>query len=132
MKKLFYASFAYMVIGQIAGVYYRELVRFTEFTGKSQLATVHTHAFSLGMMMLLVILALDKTFELSKSPGFNKWFVTYNAGLIGVLVTMTLRGTLQVYSSDIGGLNYVSGLMHAIFATGVVWFFLLLKKRLSL
>lgn len=130
MKKLYYASFAYMVAGLFLGAFYREYTKANDFTGITQLSTTHTHAFALGMVFLLIVLALDKGFSLSSHKGFGKWFALYNIGLVGVIGTMIARGILQVVGSDIVGLNYMAGLMHTVYAISLVWFFLILKKKL--
>jgi len=131
MKKLYYASFFYMVAGLLLGVFYREFTKINDFVGVTQLSTTHTHAFALGMIFLLIVLTLEKTFTLSSVKGYDKWFILYNLGLVGVIGTMVTRGTLQVLGSDFAGLNHIAGLMHATFGISVVWFFLILKKKIN-
>lgn len=130
MKKLFYSALFYMILGQLFGVFYREYTKMNDFTGITQLSTVHTHAFTLGMFFFLIVLALDKGFSLSSSKNFSKWVILYNAGLLGVLTTMTIRGIGQVNGTEIASFNYIAGLSHTIFAVAVVWFFVMLKKKI--
>lgn len=130
MKKLYYASLFYAITGFLLGVFYRELTKFNAFEGPTQLSSTHTHAFALGMLVLLLVLLFEKNFKLSSLKSFNRWFILYNIGLIGILITMTLRGILQVKGGDIAGLNYVSGLTHTIYGVAVFWLFGLIKKKL--
>ena len=130
MKKLYYASLFYAITGFLLGVFHRELTRFNAFEGPTQLASTHTHAFALGMLVLLLVLLFEKSFKLSSLKSFNRWFVLYNIGLIGILITMTLRGILQIKGGDIAGLNYVAGLTHTLYGVAVFWLFGLIKKKL--
>lgn len=59
MKKLFYASFAWMVLGVLGGLFYREFTKLNDFPeGEfTQLGVVHTHLLTLGFIVLLVVLA---------------------------------------------------------------------------
>ena len=58
MRKLARTSMTYMIAGLLAGVFYREFGRFNDFTGKSQLNTLHTHILVLGMFFFLIVLLL--------------------------------------------------------------------------
>lgn len=73
MKKLFYAAHIYMIVGVISGLYYREITKLNDFTGDTQLGVVHTHLLALGMLFFLIVLGLEKLFDLSAggscSPG---------------------------------------------------------------
>ena len=130
MKKIFYSAFFYMILGLLFGVFYREFTKANDFIGVTQLAQLHTHTLVLGMFFFLIVLALDKSFSLSSIKNFNLWFLLYHIGLISVLTTMTIRGISQVNGTEIAGFNYVAGLAHTVFAVSIVWFFLLLKKKI--
>ncbi|WP_348770150.1 DUF2871 family protein [Arthrobacter sp. E3] len=60
MKKLFYSAFAYMVIGVLSGFFYREFTKGKNFTGFTQLSVIHTHLLTLGFMVLLIVLVLER------------------------------------------------------------------------
>lgn len=49
-----------MIIGLLFGVYYRELTKWFDFSGKTQLSTLHTHTLVLGMFFFLIVLLLEK------------------------------------------------------------------------
>src|SRR5690606_7594812 len=68
MRKLFLASFVYLLLGLASGLFYREFTKINDFTaadGFTQLSVVHTHLLTLGVIVLLIVLLLEKTFELS-------------------------------------------------------------------
>ncbi len=58
MRKLYDAAHVYMILGVVSGLYYREFTKADDFTGDTQLALMHTHLLSLGMMGFLIVLAL--------------------------------------------------------------------------
>lgn len=132
MRRLYYAAFTYTVLGLLGGLYYRELTKAQDFPedGFTQLSVVHTHLFALGLLVMLVVLALEKSFGLSRSKLFDWFFWTYNAGLVltvGMLVvhgTMTVVGTEDV-SPAISG---IAGLGHILLTIALVLFFLALGK----
>ena len=132
MKKLFYSAFAYMVIGVLSGFFYREFTKGKDFTGFTQLSVVHTHLLTLGFIVLLVVLILEKVFVLSRSRLFSWFFWTYNVGLILTAAMMVLHGILQVngaaeVSAAIPG---IAGLGHILLSAAMVLLFLALRTRL--
>jgi nitric oxide reductase large subunit len=136
MKKLLNTSFAYAIAGLTAGVYYRELTRFVGYTGASQLSVVHTHLLALGMMMFLIVLLLEKNFELSQSKKFKTFYRLYNGGLILTVMMFLLRGTLQVFQTELSSglsasLSGIAGIGHILIAGGVVYLFITLKDRIK-
>lgn len=132
MKKLFYSAFAYMVIGVLSGLFYREFTKGKDFAGSTQLSIVHTHLLTLGFIVLLLVLILEKLFTLSESKLFNWFFATYNIGLVLSAAIMVVHGILQVdgvaeVSAAIPG---IAGLGHIFLSTGMVLLFLALRSRL--
>jgi hypothetical protein len=75
MSRLFYASFAYMIAGVLSGLFYREFTKLNDFPAGqfTQLGLAHTHLLTLGFIVLLIVLVLEKTFTLSQSRLFG-WF----------------------------------------------------------
>lgn len=68
MRRLYYAAFTYTILGLLGGLYYRELTKAQDFPedGFTQLSVVHTHLFALGMLVMLIVLALEKVFGLTR------------------------------------------------------------------
>ena len=66
MNRLMNTAFAHMILGLVSGLFYREYTKATDTLGMdTQLATLHTHFLALGMIVFLVVLALDALFHLS-------------------------------------------------------------------
>ena len=132
MKKLFYSAFAYMVIGVLSGLFYREFTKGKGFTGFTQLAVVHTHLLTLGFIVLLIVLVLEKVFALSGSRLFSWFFWTYNAGLVLTAAIMVVHGILQVDgATDVSAaIPGIAGLGHILLSVGMVLLFLALRTRL--
>ncbi len=48
MRKLYYASLTYLILGLVAGVFYREWTKVFNAVDRSQLNTLHTHLLVLA------------------------------------------------------------------------------------
>ena len=130
MKKYYYASFIYLVLGLIAGVFYRELTKAAGFTGDTVLRGVHTHLLVLGCLFFLIVLGLEKSFGLAQFKGMKAWFITYQVALITVIATMVVRGMAEVKGFEVAGLSHMAGLTHALLGIALVWFMILLGKAI--
>lgn len=82
------AALMYTVLGLAAGLFYREYTKAHEFTGATELGTVHTHLLGLGLTVTLVVLALDAVFGLT--PAETSAAIPGIAGLGHMLVTAGL------------------------------------------
>ncbi|MFB7758388.1 DUF2871 family protein, partial [Streptomyces sp. NPDC056121] len=71
MRKSYYAAHVYMIVGVVSGLFYREFTKAEDFDGETQLALMHTHLLALGMIVFLVVLVLDKVFQLSGTKLFT-------------------------------------------------------------
>lgn len=133
MKKIFNAAFAYMIIGVLSGLFYREFTKANDFTegGFTQLSVVHTHLLTLGFIVLLIVLVLDKVFGLSGSKVFSWFFWTYNAGIILTAGMMVWHGMLTVLGQESSAMIAgIAGLGHIALSVGMVLLFLTLRKAI--
>ncbi len=134
MRRLFIASFAYMIAGVLSGLFYREFTKLNGFPegASTQLGLVHTHLLTLGFIVLLVVLALDKLFALSRSRLFGWFFWLYNAGVILTAGMLMWHGSLTVMglesSKMIAG---IAGTGHMLLAAGMVLLFLALGRAIA-
>ncbi|GEK87682.1 DUF2871 domain-containing protein [Microbacterium aerolatum] len=121
----------YTVLGLAAGLFYRE---FTKLNGypegmMGQLGVAHTHILTLGMIVLLIVLVLERSFSLSSSRLFRWFFWIYNTGVVLTSAMLVWHGMLQVQglasSKMIAG---IAGLGHMLVGAGFV---LLLLALLS-
>lgn len=134
MRKSFIASSIYLFLGLLAGVFYREFTKAYNFPEGSptQLSVLHTHLLTLGFLFFLIVLVLDKQFDLSSDKRFNTFMWAYNAGLVITVGLMTWHGILTVQgvtevSKAIPG---IAGLGHALLGLGLLFFMLTLGGKL--
>ena len=132
MKKIFNAAFTYMIIGVLAGLFYREFTKANDFPeGEfTQLGVVHTHLLTLGFIVLLIVLALDKVFGLSGTKLFSWFFWLYNVGVILTAGMMVWHGSLTVLGEESNAMIAgIAGLGHIALSVSLVLFFLVLRKK---
>ena len=132
MKKIFNAAFIYMIAGVASGLFYREFTKLNGFPeGKfTQLGLVHTHLLTLGFIVLLIALVIEKVFTISRSPKLFAWFFwLYNAGVILTSGMLIWHGSLTVLGQEsskmIAG---IAGLGHMLLTAGMVVFFVALRR----
>lgn len=132
MKKLYYASFVYLVIGLLSGVFAREYAKSKGILGSTLLNLLHTHTLVLGFLFFLIALALAKSFSFHKVKSFNNWFIFHNVGLILTLSSLATRGLLQLNGANFKELTYIIGFSHSLIGLTLVWFMILLKKSFKI
>lgn len=132
MKKLFYASFAYMLAGVGSGLFYREYTKLNNFPqGQfTQLGLAHTHLLTLGFIVLLIVLALEKVFTISASKKLFDWFFAlYNAGVILTSAMLIVHGSLTVLDQESNNMIAgIAGLGHMLITAAMIFFFLALRR----
>ena len=75
----------------------------------------HTHLLTLGFIVLLIVLALEKVFAISRSRLFPWFFWVYNAGVILTSGMLVLHGSLTVLGIE------TSKAIAGIAGTGTSW-----------
>lgn len=132
MKKIYFAALTYLVLGLGFGVFYREFTKMNNFpeSGETQLSVVHTHLLSLGFLLLLIVLILEKQFSLSSHGLFNPAFWLFNAGLVTSTAMMVWHGIYQVQGVEFSpALAGIAGLGHMVMTMGLVGFMLTLAPK---
>lgn len=134
-EKIFKTSFFYSILAMISGVFYREFTKFQEFTGKTSLAVSHVHLFALGAIGFLLVLLLDTNFNISQNKKFKSFFISYNLGLIAMVVMFYVRGINQVLATNLSkaqssAISGLAGLSHIILGLGIIIFYLILKDSI--
>ena len=132
MKKLFNLSFFYLILGLALGIFFREFTKFNTFTGITTLSTAHTHTLILGFIFFLILIILEKLFNISNTKYFTGWLITYNIGLLSLISTLVARGILEVLNKDFIGLPHIAGTSHVILAITFIWFMIILKKSICI
>lgn len=136
MRKLYIAAATYLGFGLTIGVFYREWTRVFDAVDRSQLNTLHTHTLILGTFFFLIVLALEKLFQISEKQeaSFKQWFIVHNVGLAWTLLAMLANGIVHTMGNgDSWGAaqSGIAGLGHIILTVGFVWFFVLLNKAIK-
>lgn len=137
MTRNFYAAATYMALGLLSGLFYREFTKATDFPAGeySQLNTLHTHILVLGMIVFLVVLALDALFALSGRKSFTVFFWLYNAGLLVTLAMMVTRGILTVNglteAETTAAIPGIAGLGHIMITGGLIALFVALGSAVK-
>mgnify|MGYP000880853203 CR=1 FL=1 len=136
MKRIVKLSFFYSMLGLFLGAFYREFTKMNGFTGKTVLSGLHTHVLVLGAFFFLIVLLLEKSFEITKGKNFNKFFLTYNIGLLITVIMMAIRGCIEVLNLEIStmidsSISGIAGLGHIIITIAYILFFLILLNRIN-
>lgn len=149
-KRLFTTAFVYLIAALAGGVFYREFTKFSGFSGHTTLAVLHTHLFLLGMAVFLLMLLLEGQFRVTERKSFRILYWIYNAGIVVTAGAFVWRGVTQVLSAPNrdphvlltvllapvssgmdAAISGVAGIGHILIATGLIWYFVLLKKQLA-
>lgn len=129
MKRLFNTSFFYLIAGLLAGVFYREYTKYSNFDGQTSLSTLHTHILVLGFLTFLVLILFEKAFNITSGKKFKWFYYVYNVGLLTTLSAMTWKGILDVAGTKVRYTAELGGTGHILLATGLVLLMLLLKDK---
>ncbi|WP_296138195.1 DUF2871 domain-containing protein [uncultured Tessaracoccus sp.] len=133
MKKLWYAASFYAAVGLVSGLVYRTLTAKMTEIPKTQLATTHTHFLALGMMMMLIVLALDAALGIAESRSFGVFFWTYNAGLVITGGVMIWHGLIQLDGGTGGAMIAgIAGIGHILLTVAVVALMVALARPIKL
>lgn len=136
MKTYVNTAFGYALAGMAGGVFYREFTKFNGFTGRTSLGLVHTHLFLLGMVFFLLAALLAKQTPLQQQKQAKAFSLFYNVGVSLTAVMLLVRGVCQVLGTPLSkgldaAISGMAGVGHILLGTGVVLFFLALKKAVS-
>ena len=132
MRKLINIAFAYMLVGVASGLFFREFTKMNDFPegGWTQLSVVHTHLLVLGFIVTLLVLLLEKAFNLSSHRKLYAWFMgTYHAGVIitaGMQLTHGMLMVLDIESSAM--ISGIAGLGHMALTAGMILLFIMLRR----
>ncbi len=133
IKRYFNATIVYASLALACGVFYREYTKYTAFTGKTNLAFLHTHYFMLGMFFLLALTLLERTFAFSAQKGVKGWVTVYHIGLNITTACLFLRGLAQATETVLspalnGSLSGVSGIGHILLGASILALLILVRR----
>ena len=133
IKKFFNAVIVYASLALAGGVFYREFTKYTAFTGKTNLAFIHTHYFMLGMFFFLALALLERVFAFSAQKGSRGWVRVYHIGLNITTACLFLRGLAQATEAALspalsGALSGVSGIGHILLGSSILALLILVRR----
>ncbi len=136
MKKMYYISITYLIIGLFMGLFNHEVAYYTNFTGTTTLSYFHAHAIILGSALFFIIPIFMKVFSVNKHKNFKKFMIFYNLGLSMSLFFMAARGIYQLFMLQIpsfidhmiGGL---AGIGHILLTIGLCFLFNVIISAVS-
>lgn len=135
MTKLLNSAFIHMVLGVLSGLFYREFTKANDFPegGFTQLGLAHTHLLTLGFIVLLIVLLLERVFTLSASGRLFSWFFwVYNAGVVLTAGMLIWHGSLTVLGRESSAMIAgIAGLGHIFLTAGMVMLFVLLRRAIT-
>lgn len=132
MKPLYWAAVGYTALGLPSGLVYRELTKAHQFTGKTELAVVHTHLLALGTLFFLIVLVLEHQLALSNTRAYRWFFAVYNTAVLWTVACMTIIGVRTVLGhGESTPLAELAGIGHVLLTIGFVLFFLTVHQAIS-
>ncbi|WP_050615184.1 DUF2871 domain-containing protein [Bacillus testis] len=139
MKKLYYSALAYLIAALVSGVLWRELAKFNDVTEATSLGKVHGHLMTLGFIMFLLFIIMERIFHISAHKQFNLFFIVYHIGVItatlmmlirGYVSIMVIKGSLDLSDGLDAAISGMAGLSHIVLSLGLILFMVILKKSL--
>lgn len=136
MKKLINTSFVYMILGLFFGLFYREYTNILNFTGDTVLSVLHTHTLILGMFFFLIVSLFGQTLKITEHKKFNKFFISYNVGVVLTIAFMLMRGITDVHLTVVPkgldtSISGMSGIAHIVLTVGLFYFFSVLRDTVK-
>lgn len=133
MKKMINLAFGYAAAALVSGVFYREFTKLNGYTDVTTLGKMHTHLFTLGMIVFLIVALFTIHTTLNEQKQFKQFLIIYNIGVSLTTIMMLIRGILQVLGTPLStGVNAaisgIAGIAHIFTGAGLVLLFLALRK----
>ena len=132
-SSLLATSFTFILMGLLAGAFYREFTKYVGFEGPSYLKIIHPHALVLGFLTIIAMYLVVRDYTFDKINAIKKPYHIYLTGLALSIIAMIVIGLYQVVSngSEVvsrAALSGISGLGHIILTVGILWTFIRIYK----
>ncbi len=121
--------------GLASGLFYREFTKLNDHPGGTQLAVVHTHALTLGTLIMLAFLALALLLpHIANDKRFRIGYWLWQVGLALAIGGLIVKGCLQVLGHEMANSPMIagfSGLGHMTLTASFILLFLGLGRALK-
>ena len=133
MKKSLNYELSYAKLAIKGGVFYREFMRFNDFSGTTALGKIHTHFFMLGMFVYLIIALFARHYDLYSMKTFKAFRGIYNTGVPMTGIMLGVRGVFDVLPDKLSvgadkAISGIAGIGHILTAVGIILLLITLKK----
>ena len=121
------------IAAMVVGVFYRGFMKFSHFSGQTNLSFLHTHYFMLGMFFFLVLMLAEKAFSFS-GRNTGKLLAAYQFGLNITGLGFLMRGLTQVWGTELSrgldaSISGIAGIGHILMGISIILLLLKIKKR---
>lgn len=140
MKKLWRTAFIYLIGAVVFEVALAVILEMTGAKGAvSGIAArpmgliIHTHLLGLGFFFYLVLIMLDKLFDLTCDAGFKRFEIIYNVGLLISVAVMAYRSLGEIFGYEASKMLAmgVGTVGHILVTVGLILFSLILKRAVT-
>lgn len=125
-KNIIGLSYTFLVMGLIAGVFYREFTKFYKYSDNNHLSKLHVHVLALGFLPMMILYLVVKEYDVKKNLSLRKPLYVFVSGFTFTIVNITLFWIFEIVSAsrpivNKAALKGLSGLGHIFLAIGIVW-----------
>lgn len=123
-----------LIMGLIAGAFYREFTKFYSFTSPNHLQKLHVHILVLGFIFMTVLYMITKKYGGNRIKTLKKPLYIYLSGFTLSMACMMIIGIFEVVSQNSPTINSqaiagISGLGHILLASGLIWLMIRVYKE---
>ncbi len=134
IRKYVHFSISYAIAAMALGVFYREYTKALAFDGQTTLSVMHTHYFTLGMFVFLILALLEKSFALSEQRLMKPYLWLYNIGLNITGLGLFSRGLAQTDTAPLfraldASISGMSGIGHILMGAGILTMLVALNRQ---
>ena len=135
-KSLINIAIIYFILAMAGGVFYREFTKFYAYSMPTVLSVIHTHLLILGTLLFIILAVIAKVTNIQNNRLFKKFVIIYNFSLPFMILTMLIRGILQITNTAINSLidkmlSGFAGLSHITMMIALLILLISLKKEFT-
>ena len=126
-------AFTNLIMGLLAGVFYREFSKFYLYYEPTHLGKIHGHVLTLGFIGMLLLYLLTGNMSNEQLQKLKRPIYVMESGLVFTVVNMFVLGVHEIVSLivealdmnrntiNMSALNGMSGLGHILLSVGLIW-----------
>ena len=135
-KSLINIAIIYFILAMAGGVFYREFTKLYAYSMPTVLSVIHPHLLILGTLLFIILAVIAKVTNIQNNRLFKKFVIIYNFSLPFMILTMLIRGILQITNTAINSLidkmlSGFAGLSHITMMIALLILLISLKKEFT-